>query len=321
VAGATACPGSRRGLPGGVTVFANATINKTTSYPCIAPRVQKHAPPRLCANATYRRTLCGIKNEKKMKQILVLLTISLCNLTYGQTMKALWNENEIGDISVLLFRQQNNNLSSTGTATIIYHENRYFLLTAAHVAKDMDSLSKIVFHVENDKPMIVDLKSLTLLEPIAWTEHNEADIAILELKLPTDTLLKNRFESIAFPIAQIYNGKDLPSRSAGITFVGFPVIDLDLIHFSALFFNANICSGLITQNRGDNKKKCTFFYLNTPSVQGCSGSGVFFSVQKDMYFGGDQTILIGVMHGTYSDNTGGKLAAITPSYYIFDLFK
>ncbi len=31
VAGATARPGSRRGLPPGVTVFANAIINKTTS--------------------------------------------------------------------------------------------------------------------------------------------------------------------------------------------------------------------------------------------------------------------------------------------------
>jgi len=31
VVGGAACPGSRRGLPSGVTVFANATINKTTS--------------------------------------------------------------------------------------------------------------------------------------------------------------------------------------------------------------------------------------------------------------------------------------------------
>ena len=61
-----ACPGSRRGPPPGVTVFANARINKLTSYPCIAPRVQKHAPPRLCANVTYRRTLPFI--VKKTKQ-------------------------------------------------------------------------------------------------------------------------------------------------------------------------------------------------------------------------------------------------------------
>ena len=31
VVGGAACPGSRRGLPSGVTVFANATINKPTS--------------------------------------------------------------------------------------------------------------------------------------------------------------------------------------------------------------------------------------------------------------------------------------------------
>jgi len=69
VAGATACPGSRRGLPGGVTVFANARINKSTSNPCIATRVQKRAPPRLCANATYRRTLCTILKISKHMNI------------------------------------------------------------------------------------------------------------------------------------------------------------------------------------------------------------------------------------------------------------
>ena len=37
VVSGTACPGCRRGPPTGVTVFANARINKTTSKPCIAP--------------------------------------------------------------------------------------------------------------------------------------------------------------------------------------------------------------------------------------------------------------------------------------------
>lgn len=257
---------------------------------------------------------------KKLYQSIfaLIFTINLCS---AQDAKTLWNETEIGDISSLLYRQLNDSVASTGTATIIYNENRYFLLTAAHVAKEMDDLSLIIFHTQNDKPLKKSLKELSLAGKVEWKKHIEADIAILELKLPTDITLKERFETLSFPINQIYNGKDLPSRSADISFVGFPVIDLDLIHFSALFFNANICSGLITQKRGDNKKNSTFFYLNTPSIQGCSGSGVYFSVKKDVYFGGDKTILIGVMHGTYSDNTGGKIAAITPSYYIFDLLK
>jgi len=66
VVSGTACPGSRRGLPPGVTVFANARTHKSTSYPCTAPRVQKHAPPRSGANNTYRRTLCKIAKDREL---------------------------------------------------------------------------------------------------------------------------------------------------------------------------------------------------------------------------------------------------------------
>jgi hypothetical protein len=34
---------------------------------------------------------------------------------------------------------------------------------------------------------------------------------------------------------------------------------------------------------------------------------------------GDGTILYGLMHGTISDETGGKLAAVTPSFYLIEL--
>jgi len=69
VVGGTARPGSRRGLTPGVTVFANARINKLTLLPCTASRVQKNAPPQFCANATYRRTLeamLGYTTENKI---------------------------------------------------------------------------------------------------------------------------------------------------------------------------------------------------------------------------------------------------------------
>ncbi len=256
------------------------------------------------------------------RAIYLLLTfLLLCNSSFGQGSKTLWNETEIGEVSILLYRKINDTIATTGTGTIIYHGERYFLITASHVAKDMDDSTQVVFRIDNDKPFKKTLKEMILSDQVSWKIHPEADIAIIELKLPNDAVLKKRFETLAFPINQIYNGRELPSRSADITFLGFPVIDLDLVHFSALLFNANISSGLITQERGDNKQKCTFYYLDTPSIQGCSGSGVFVSVEKDVYVGGDKTIMIGIMHGTYSDNTGGKIAAVTPSYYIFDLFK
>lgn len=78
---------------------------------------------------------------------------------------------------------------------------------------------------------------------------------------------------------------------------------------------------LITQKGYDTKTKSNFFYLNVPSIEGCSGSGVFFSVKKAIYMAGKATLMIGVVHGTQGDSTGGKLAAVTPSYYVLDLFK
>lgn len=35
----------------------------------------------------------------------------------------------------------------------------------------------------------------------------------------------------------------------------------------------------------------------------------------------DKTRCYGIMHGTISDDTGGKLAAVTPAYYLSDLIK
>lgn len=257
-----------------------------------------------------------------MKHLLTsLIFIILTFDSYSQNEKKQWNQQELSDVSILLYRQITDTTGESGTGTIISNGTRYFLLTAAHVSRNMDKKSQIVFRIGNDKPLIKQFKDLTLDPKIIWVRHDVADIAIIELKLPKDTLLSNRYKRLAFSINQIYSGKELVSRSADLTFFGYPVIDLDLEHFSPLTFNAYLASGLITQYRGDIKIKCTFFYLNTPSIQGCSGSGVFFSVSKPMFFGGDTTVLVGIMHGTYSDNTGGKLAAVTPAYYIFDLLK
>jgi hypothetical protein len=32
-----------------------------------------------------------------------------------------------------------------------------------------------------------------------------------------------------------------------------------------------------------------------------------------------ETTLLGFVHGTYSDQTGGKIALVTPSYYLKDI--
>ncbi len=153
-----------------------------------------------------------------------------------------------------------------------------------------------------------------------WKHHPVADVALIELDLGNSSI-KTIIQECAFPAEFIYSGKDLPKRDVDLTFLGYPVVDMEMEHFSPLVFTAYLSSGLITQQRYDTRTKCNFFYLNVPSIEGCSGSGVFFSVRKAMFMAGKATLMIGVVHGTKGDSTGGKLAAVTPSYYVNELLR
>ncbi|MFE3870153.1 hypothetical protein ACFX5F_02835 [Flavobacterium sp. ZS1P70] len=260
-----------------------------------------------------------------MKKIIQIIGFCLLffNLTaFSQSVRmekdSLWTIDEISNMSVYLYQKVTDTSGIGGTGTIINHNKRYFLLTANHVAKEMKLNSQIVFRITGDKPIILNLSLFTPNHKIDWINHNEADLSIIEL-LPFNNDVQKRFDESSFSSKFIYKGQDTLPRDNDVTFFGYPLLDLDLKHFSSLSFTAYLASGLITNKRYDTKSKCTFYYLDQPSMQGASGGGVFCSVKKAMYMGSGRTLLIGVVHGTAGDNTGGKLAAITPSFYIWDL--
>ncbi len=241
--------------------------------------------------------------------------------SFAYTKDLLWDEEMLSNATILLYQQISRSEAKSGSGTIIIKGNRYYILTASHVSNDMKNDAKIIFRLNGDKPGIYDLLPITKGKSLTWKIHPVADAAIIELETQ-DQSIKNMLNAYAFPAELIYGGKELPIRGADLTFLGYPVVDMEMEHFSPLMFTAYLSSGLITQPRADTKSKCNFFYLSIPSIQGCSGSGLYFSVKKQvMYYGGNKTIMIGIVHGTQSDNTGGKLAAITPAYYVAELFK
>lgn len=99
------------------------------------------------------------------------------------------------------------------------------------------------------------------------------------------------------------------------------MIDVNLEYLSPITFRTTLASGLITQPRADTKTLSAFFFLNAPSMQGASGGGIYASVLNDMLYVGTATKLIGVVHGTTSDETGGKLSMNTPSFYVWELLR
>ncbi|MFA6247619.1 MAG: hypothetical protein WC615_11810 [Mucilaginibacter sp.] len=256
---------------------------------------------------------------------LLIILLFIITKAYGQNPQLPKRDSSItaddlGNLTVMLYQPLSN---SMGTGTIIKHNNLYYLLTASHVAKLMHESAKIIFHVGEDMPGILDLVMLTKHHELQWLHHPIADLSIIQL-IPFNEDTRSRLAKTSFPSSWI-----LPSN-VGIsnigdgfdfTYLGYPIVELELKHFSALIFHSKRTSGLITQNRLEQKNiKCDFYFLDKPSMQGCSGSGVYISVRNSsMYTAADKTYLVGVIHGTQGDDTGGKLAMITPSMYIYDL--
>lgn len=77
-------------------------------------------------------------------------------------------------------------------------------------------------------------------------------------------------------------------------------------------------------SRADTKTLSDFFCLENPSVGGYSGCPVFdlgYSTNGVMQITKERTWCHGIMHGTMSDNTGGKIAMVTPAFYLRDLIE
>jgi hypothetical protein len=120
-----------------------------------------------------------------------------------------------------------------------------------------------------------------------------------------------------------------PSRERPLTTLGFPLALGVQEHFSPITRDSSPASGLITLPRFDTHTPATFYLLENASIAGFSGAPVFLipkpfatnsgSLAFPRTGSGSSTLTcVGIVHGTISDETGGKMAAVTPSKYILE---
>lgn len=203
-----------------------------------------------------------------------------------------------------------------GTGIFIAKDNEVFLLTAAHVVKNINDQSYIILSNQNDAPEKVLLKDL--LDSVKFDNHSQADLAKakININLPSATHLKER----CFPYNQIDASDNLISKDVELTSIGFPMgLGSSGAKFSPLTFRTFVAGPVISLARFDNKEVCDFIILETPSTGGYSGGPLFdlgYVVSGAMTTTKEKTLLHGIVHGTISDQTGGKLAAITPCKYL-----
>lgn len=212
-----------------------------------------------------------------------------------------------------------------GTATFINKDKRIFIVTASHVSKDIDTKGYVILKGHNDQPIRLKITDLLKDSVVKWKNNPNADISLIELhpkKWVFDSgYLNNRF----LPSSIFFDTLKSVSRETLLTTFGFP-LGLGISgYFSPLTYRTYPSSGLITLPRFDNQKLATFILLENPSIGGYSGGPVFdlgkIETGNIEMIKGTGTICYGIIHGTISDETGGKIAAITPSFYLFEMLK
>lgn len=206
-----------------------------------------------------------------------------------------------------------------GTGLFIVKDNKSpFILTATHVAVDCNASTDVVMSDASSNGQAFKLSLFN--GTMAWKHHPVADISVLPVQPAASIIphLTGRF----FPAEQLNATTTPPSRDAYLTAVGFPHGLGAIGRFSPFTFRSHASSSLVTLARFDTGTPSDFFTLENPAVGGYSGGPVFdlgYIIVGAMTTTTGPTVCHGIMHGTISDATGGKIAAVTPCSYVADL--
>lgn len=193
-----------------------------------------------------------------------------------------------------------------------------WIVTANHVAKETNVNTQIILANEDGTAAVLPL---ALFGNIAsWRHHSVADISAFQIMFNNNNqhYLKNRF----FPYDHFNLKKQVVSRDYELTSIGFPKGLGTSGSFSPFTFRSYASSGFVTLQRADTKTNSEFFCLENPSVGGYSGCPVFdlgYETNGIMTSSRGKTWCHGIMHGTMIDKTGGKIAMVTPAFYLKDI--
>jgi len=218
--------------------------------------------------------------------------------------------------------------SPSGTGFFLSSGSALYLVTAWHVSQILSLASPITLATADSRPFTFPLKSLVPgATELKWLAHTHADVAALQIS-PAPDLLKDHLDGHFMPSSWLEAAQEAPLRAITLTVLGFPLQLGISRYFSPISRETRAASGLLELPRFDTKVMSIFFVTQDPSVGGFSGAPVFdtrlpYSTENvglHVQMGVEPRI-VGLMHGTLSDNTGGKFGAIVPSFAILEVLK
>jgi len=210
---------------------------------------------------------------------------------------------------IVAIQTNKNNSIFGGTGFFIKTEDeKIFLVTATHVARDTTIETDIlVRNIATGLPFALKINQLNKM--VIWLYHPIADIAILEVEN------KDSLNLSLYVLPTSFFVKDftaVPERESILTMYGMPDVYPHL-EFAPFTCDSYPASNLWVAYFDVTGKPFKCFMLDKPSTQGFSGGPVI------SFNNPDAPLCYGIIHGTRLDNTGGKLAIVVHSAYLFEL--
>lgn len=208
---------------------------------------------------------------------------------------------------------------SIGTGFFLAKDNyNLFLVTANHVAKAFTNDTSIQIAGKNKQIINIKLNDLKTSKDII--HHPCADVSIVEVNIPFYNSLDS--DALIYPTSIIDKSKITSlSRDEELTSIGFPNGLGTNMLFEPLTFRSYPASNIIYNIGLSNGYRSDIFVMENASCGGYSGCPVIDLGYRvtGLMTQTSSTHILGIMHGTISDDTGGKMAVVTPAYYIFDI--
>ena len=213
-----------------------------------------------------------------------------------------------------------------GTGFLIKYNGRDYLVTAKHVAKGLLPTGEIIINLPNGKTTILNFQLLSeanVIKGAHWFHHPKADISIHPMGYP------GVVDASALP-ENLFPKKDADIKLLTPAYiVGFPLGLGVLDKLSPVAKEAKIASKLTSIDNPDIPIDLHFYLLDQALSQGYSGAPVFYiedimsgvMIGNQPMKGGEILHLLGVQSSTLSDQTGGKISAVVPISYIWDIFE
>lgn len=212
---------------------------------------------------------------------------------------------------IVAIRTAKNGCIYSGTGFFVKtDEEKIYLVTATHVARDTTTQTDIwLRNLTTGLPFAFKISTLNSM--VMWLYHPVADMAILEVQCGEKIDLSPYVMELK-SFEKDFNS--VPEREMSVTMFGMPDVYTDL-EFAPFTCDSKPASSLWISYFDVTGSNFKCFMLDKPSIQGFSG-GPVISFEVD-----ENPICYGIIHGTRQDNTGGKLAIVVHSVYLFELIE